>query len=220
MNTTVYYSPEAVGSPHTYFVDKNYMYERVHGLGSLGTLDGWLKRIGRKLKKVAKKAAKVVKKVAKTTAKVLRKVLPVVNTALTFVPGVGWAAKAALTAVEIGLNVAHKASLRRARRRKMKLLNSKRTRPVKKVTPVNRTGSNGANQADRGAFHSNQADRNLSARHRTQKQAIRIPRPPVYTTKDFIKINKAVTRDALTPQKILALSRTQYNQSLEKALNF
>lgn len=97
---TVYYSPEAALSGASLFYDGSAffepLYNAVRGLN------------GKKFKGFLKKVGKGVKKVAKTTFKVIEKAIPVANAVLTFIPGVGWAAKAALTAAELGIKAAKK----------------------------------------------------------------------------------------------------------------
>jgi hypothetical protein len=173
MNTTVYYSPEAVGSLAGYFFDGEYMYERVHGLGSLGALDGWLKRIGRKIRRGVKKGLKAVGKVAKKGLKLIKKAIPIVSTALTFIPGAGWVAKAGLSLAEAGISAYDK---HRAKRRKRKANKLKRLKAVK-----------AAQQRLRDAVA--QKVKSPSVRVTPVRVA---PPPKVYTVQDFIRINNAV----------------------------
>lgn len=211
MNTTVYYAPDAVGSLASIFSDGTYMYERVHNLGSLGALDGWLKRIGRKLrkgiKKVGKKAFKVMKKVHKVTMKVVRKALPIVSTVLSFVPGVGWAASAALMAAEMGLKAYDKykskkdkrKAARKALRKKMAELNAKTTtpaKPVKRVNPIQRVDMAPISQTIK----------------KVQLTPVK-PAPPQYTSMDFMRINQAVNRDKVGVDDVIAIVQKQVNQS-------
>ncbi|WP_075603108.1 hypothetical protein [Saccharicrinis aurantiacus] len=205
MNTTVYYAPDAVGSPASVFTDGDYWYERVHQLGSLGALDGWLKRIGKRIKKgikkvgkgikkVAKKSFKILKKVSKVAGKVIRKALPIVNTALTFIPGVGWAAKAALTAVEIGLNAYDKAKARKKAKRvkaMVKKMNAKTTRLAKKAKPVSRV-----NKAP------------MTQNKKVSVTPVSLP-PPQYSALDFMKINAVVNRDKVGVDDVIAIVNKQ-----------
>jgi len=222
-----YFSPEAVGSPYVYFTDGRYYYQRVQGLGSLGKLNGWLKRVFKKVKKTVRKVGrgirkgvkkvgkiakkglktygKLMKKTAKTWVKVIHKALPVINTALTFVPGVGWAAKAALTAAEIGMNAAMRAKKRRQQRKEMALLNSKKTIPVKKAQKVNPV---------KAVKPVSKPVQPLNSQP--------VKRAPVYTIKDFIKINNAVAKDKdqLTPAQVAAITKHKVDQNLAAILSF
>jgi len=211
-----YFSPEAVGSPYVYFTDGRYYYQRVQGLGSLGKLNGWLKRVFKKVKKTVrkvgrgirkgvKKVGKVARKVGKVAVKVIHKALPVINTALTFVPGVGWAAKAALTAAEIGMNAAMRAKKRRQQRKEMALLNSKKTIPVKKAQKVNPV---------KAVKPVSKPVQPLNSQP--------VKRAPVYTIKDFIKINNAVAKDKdqLTPAQVAAITKHKVDQNLAAILSF
>jgi len=214
MNTTIYYAPDAVGSLASIFTDGTYMYERVHQMGALGALDGWLRRIGKKfkkrvrkigkgIKKFAKKSFKVVKKVAKVAGKVIRKALPIVNTALTFIPGVGWAAKAALTAVELGIKAydKHKAKkMAKAKanlKRQMAELNAKTTKPVKPVRPVQRVDKAPISQTI-----------NNQVKLRPIKPAV-----PQYSAMDFMRINAAVNRDKVKVDDVVNIVRNQVRQN-------
>lgn len=237
-----YFAPEAVGSPYDYFTDGRYYYQRVQGLGSLGALNGWLKRVfkkakkavrkvGRKVRKVAKKGIRVAKKVAKkgfklakkglktygklmkktakTWVKVIHKALPVVNTALSFVPGVGWVAKAALTAAEMGLNAAMRAKKKREQRRQMAKLNKAKTTLVTKAQKVN-----AVKRVSKPAKAFNQAMPVQSVSRPPVKRA------PVYTINDFIKINKAVAKDRMTPAQVAAIAKHKVDQNLQTILSF
>jgi hypothetical protein len=168
-----------------------------------------VKKVAKKGFKLAKKGLKtygrLMKKTAKTWVKVIHKALPVVNTALSFVPGVGWVAKAALTAAEMGLNAAMRAKKRKARRRKMARLNKKKTTLVKKVQKVNQ----------------------LKAVNPIQKrkkvvpiQAPPVRRAPVYTAQDFMKINRAVAKDRMSPAQVAALTKHKVDQNLQSILSF
>jgi hypothetical protein len=236
-----YFAPEAIGSPYDYFTDGRYYYQRIQGFGALGGLDGWLKRVfkkakkavrkvGRKVRKVAKKGFRVAKKVAKkgfklakkglktygklmkktakTWVKVIHKALPVVNTALSFVPGVGWVAKAALTAAEMGLNAAMRAKKRRAQRKQMAKLNKAKTTLVTKVNKANRLKAINPVAARKTAV---------------PVQSISQPpvrRAPVYTMNDFIKINKAVAKDRMSPAQVAAITKHKVDQNLQSILSF
>jgi len=217
MNATIYYAPDAVGSLSDYFTDGEYMYTRVHGLGQLGALDGWLRRIGRKIKRGVKKIGKKIKKAAKKTWKVVKKVggkaltvirkaLPIVSTVLSFVPGVGWVAGAALMAAEMGLNAMHKAQLRKKRRKQMKALNKRKTTPV---TPVKKV-----NPFTPGVKKTTTRIDNAPIRKTPVKRA------PVFTALDFMKINSAVTRSQVTPDQVIQLTQSQMNKSLQPIMNF
>ena len=115
-STTIYYVPDARESDN-YVFDGVYAYEAVR---SLKGLDGRRKKRHKKRRgrfvKFFRRVGKGLKKVGKGVFKVVKKVIPIASTVLTFVPGVGWAAKAALTAAEIGINAAE----RRKKRRKLK----------------------------------------------------------------------------------------------------
>jgi hypothetical protein len=209
-----YFSPEAIGSPYQFFTDGRLYYQRAHGLGNLGKLDGWLRRIGKKIKKVAKKAiksvgknlktvVKVVKKIQKIGFKLIKKALPIINTALTFVPGAGWMVKAALTAAEMGVKAIDKAKKRKKLRQQAAELNRKTTIPAKPAQPLNPVERVASSQALVPAF-----------------KTVPVNRAPVYTAKDFIKINSAVTDHGLTPGAVTNLIRTQANQSLQTILRF
>lgn len=236
VNATLYYAPDAVGAPERYFFDGIYVYERVH-VGGLGALDGWLKRIGKKIKKgfkkvkkrvrkhvskvksrvkrhirkvkrIHRKVGKGLKKFGKKALKVVHKALPIVNTVLTFVPGVGWAAKAALTAAEIGLNAYYKhkdkkaakralkkleAKKRAALKRQMKSLNSRKTTPVKPVKRV------------------------VAANKPTQPTSQVVYRT-IYTPNDYLKIQNAVTKGRLSPAQVAAYMKFQSNKQLQTIL--
>jgi len=200
MTTTIYYSPDAIGSTASLFTDGVNVFERVHQLGNLGALDGWLKKIGRKLgkgiKKVARKTFKVVKKVAKVSMKVVKKALPIVNTALTFVPGVGWAAKAALTVAEMGFEAHDRAKARKHHKKQMAELNARITKPVKPVRPVQRIDKAPISQTN------NQV-----------KLTPRKPAPPRYTGMDFMRINAAVKRDKPGVDDVINIVRNQVKQN-------
>ncbi|MGQ1786343.1 hypothetical protein [Saccharicrinis sp. GN24d3] len=217
MNTTIYYAPDAVGSLASIFTDGTYVYERVHQLGSLGALDGWLRRIGKKfkkrvrkigkgIKKFAKGAVKVAKKVGKVTMKVVRKALPIVNTALTFIPGVGWAAKAVLTAAELGIKAYDKHKARKMAKakanlkRKMAELNSKTTRLAKnanKVKPVQRV---------------DKAPISQTINNQVKLRPIK-PAAPQYSAMDFMRINAAVNRDKVKVDDVVNIVRNQVRQN-------
>lgn len=219
-----YFAPEAVGSPYDYFTDGRYYYQRIQGLGALGGLNGWLKRVfkkakravrkvgrgirkgvkkvGKGIKKGLKKVGKVAKKVGKVAVKVIHKALPIVNTALSFVPGVGWVAKAALTAAEIGMNAVMRAKKRKAKRRKMAKLNQMKTSLAKKVQKVNRLKA--VNPASKT----------------TLVQAPPVRRAPVYTAQDFMKINRAVAKDRMSPAQVAALAKHKVDQNLQSILSF
>lgn len=210
-----YFAPEAIGSPYNYFFDGTWYYERAYGLGSLGALDGWLKRIGRGLKKavkkvgngvkkVAKKVGKVVKKVGKVAVKVIKKALPIVNTALSFIPGVGWAVKAGLTLAEEGLKAVDRAKKRKELRAEAARLNKARTIPVKKANPVMPVNNPGENE--------NKKPKTTIVQPVAKTQ-------PVFTTMDYIKIQRAVQKDRVTPDQVAALTRKQVNESLMQILN-
>jgi hypothetical protein len=213
-----YFAPEAVGSSYDYFTDNHYYYQRIQGLGGLGALNGWLKRVfkkakkavrkvGRKVRKGLKKVGKVAKKVGKVAVKVIHKALPIVNTALTFIPGVGWAAKAVLTAAEIGLNAAMRAKKRRAQRKQMAKLNASKTTLVRKVQEV--TQIKAVNPAVKRV-----------ATTQTVVSPPPVRRAPVYTAQDFMKINKAVAKSRISPAQIAAITRHKVNQSLNPILSF
>ncbi len=214
-----YFAPEAVGSPYQYFTDGRYYYQRIRGLGALGALDGWLKKVWRKtkkvvrsvgrgvrkgVKKVGKVAGKVVKKVGKVAVKVIKTALPIVNTALTFIPGVGWAAKAVLTAAEMGMSAIDRAKKRKKLQREAAALNRKTTRPVKPAHPLKPVTAMAAP---------------VPSPAPAPKPAP-VNRAPVFTANDFIKINRAVTRDRLLPDQVATLTRAQVNQNLHTMLNF
>lgn len=217
MNATIYYAPDAVGSLSEFFTDGDYMYTRVHGLGDLGSLHGWLRRIGRKIRRGVKKIGKKIKKVAKKTWKavkkvggkvltVIRKALPIVSTVLSFVPGVGWVASAALMAAEMGLNAMHKAQLRRKRRKQMKALNARKTTPVTPVTKVNplkKVGKTSSPKVDKEPV-----------------QSTPVKKAPVFTAMDFVKINQALNKNRVTPDQLIQLAQAQRNKSLQPILNF
>ncbi len=203
MTTTIYYAPEAVGSLASIFTDGKNWYERVHNIGSLGALDGWLKKIGKRIKKVAKKSWKVVKKVGRGAVKVLKKVLPIASTVLSFVPGVGWAASAALMAAEMGINAADKAieknrkkKLKKKLQKQMKELNSKTTRlakPATKVTPVNRINKDSIRQTP-------------SVSKVSVKSSIPTIAPPKnYSAMDFMRINAAVNKSKVGVDDVIAI---------------
>nr|WP_321453581.1 hypothetical protein [uncultured Carboxylicivirga sp.] len=201
MTTTIYYAPDAIGSLASIFTDGTYVYERVHQMGSLGALDGWLKRIGKKLKKTFK----VVKTVAKVSMKVVKTALPIVNTALTFVPGVGWAAKAALTVAEEGIKAIDKAKARKQAKarenlkRKMAELNAKTTKPVKPVKPV------------RQVQRVNKAP--ISQTINQVKLTPKKPATPRYTGMDFMRINAAVKKDKPGVDDVINIVRNQVKQN-------
>nr|WP_321405872.1 hypothetical protein [uncultured Carboxylicivirga sp.] len=209
MQTTIYYAPDAIGSTATLFTDGVNVFERVYQLGNLGALDGWLKKIGRKIgkgiKKVAKKSFKVIKKVAKVTMKVVKKALPIVNTALTFVPGVGWAAKAALTVAEMGLKAHDKAKARKQAKarenlkRKMAELNARTTTPVKPVKPVRPV-----QRIDKAP---------ISQTNNQVKLTPKKPAPPQYTGMDFMRINAAVRKDKPGVDDVINIVRNQVKQN-------
>jgi hypothetical protein len=206
MTTTIYYAPDAVGSLASIFTDGTYVYERVHQLGSLGALDGWLRRIGKKLKrgvkKFAKGAVKVAKKVGKVTMKVVRKALPIINTALTFIPAVGWAAKAVLTAAELGIKAHDKHKARKMAKakanlkRKMAELNAGTTKPVRPAKPVQRV------------------DKAPISQTINKVKLTRVkPTPPQYTSMDFMRINAAVNRDKPSVNEVINIVRNQVKQN-------
>ena len=217
MNATIFYAPDAIGSDAGYFFDGVYMYERVHGLGTLNGLHGWLRRIGRKLKKgfrklgkgikrIAKKAWKGVKKVGKVAFKVIKKALPIVNTALTFIPGVGWAAKAALTVAEMGTKAIDKAKKRKLKRRRKRLLqqakalNKRTTRLAKPAKPINPV--------------SNPVSTKVIRKVQVKKPA------PIFTALDFIRINEAVNRNKVKPEQVAQLARQFHQDRLQTVLNY
>ena len=178
MQATVYYSPEAVGSLASLFFDGRYLYSRVHGLGSLGALDGFLKKIGKKLKKTVKAVGKGVKKVAKTSVKVIKKALPIVNQALTFIPGVGWAAKAALTVAEEGFKAIDKAKAKKLQKKQMQAV--EQPAPVK-VVPVKPVAAATQTAVTKSV--------SLPTTSPARKSL------PVYGMRDFLTINNAVARN-------------------------
>ncbi len=192
MLTTVYYAPDAVGSLSSVFTDGTYVYERVHQVGSLGALDGWLKKIGKKIKKVGKRALKTVKKVAKVSMKVVKKALPIVNTALTFIPGVGWAAKAALTVAEMGIKAIDKAKAKKK---------AKRMAKVKKMTQT----FNQAAAAKQQNTASISKSKNIQTASATPTQTAQ----PQYSTMDFVKINAAVNRSKASVDDVLNIVKKQ-----------
>ncbi len=224
MNTTVYFAPDAVGSDASYFFDGAYMYERVHGLGSLGALHGWLRRIGKKIKKIGKKVVKlhkkigkkvlkVAKKVGKTALKVIHKALPIASTVLSFIPGVGWAASAALMAAQVGLDAWDKSQKKKAKKRKakkrvqqmIKVMNEKTTRlakPAKAVTPINRVDK--------------------PSKHEVFVKPVKmttVKRNPSYSINDFIKINNAIQRNQVKPENVAALVQQVNQERLQRVLN-
>lgn len=202
MTTTIYYAPDAVGSLASIFTDGTYLYERVHQIGSLGALDGWLRRIGKKfkrgIKKFGKGIAKVAKKVGKVAVKVVKTALPIVNTALTFIPGVGWAAKAALTVAEEGIKAIDKASKRRKQRKLQKKLNSMNTRLAKRANKVKPT-----QRIDKAP---------ISQINQVKLTRVK-PAPPRYSAIDFMRINAAVNRDRVKVDDVVNIVRNQVKQN-------
>lgn len=218
-----YFSIEAIGSPYNYFFDGLYYYERAKGLAGLKGIDGFLKRIGKKIKKVTKKAVKTVKKVTKKAVKVTKKVakgaikviqkaLPIVNTALAFVPGVGWAVSAALSVAEMGLTAAKKSYDRKKAREQAKKLNAMTTQPVSPAKKVNKVTT-----ASQPLTNGNRAVK-LTKVERVNAEAI--PQKPIeyLTVNDLVKIQRAVQRDVITPDKVAALTQNQVNESLLQIL--
>ncbi len=234
MNATIYYAPDALGSPANYFFDGVHMYQRVQGLGSLGALHGWLKRIGRKvgkgLKKVAKGVVKIHKKafkavvkvtkvVTRAAIKIIAKALPIVNAALTFFPGIGWVAKAVLTVAEMGFKAGDKAidkavkkaKAKRNLRNQMKAMNSKKTtlaKPATAVKPVSQV-----KQVQQVSEHQVTADEPIPKIRLT-------PTPPVYTVGDFMKINEAVNKNQATPDQVAMLVNQFHRDRLQTIMNF
>jgi hypothetical protein len=97
-STTIYYIPEAIN--YRFAFDGIYAYE---ALSSLNGLNG-KRKIGRFFKRIGKGLSKISKKVYK----VAKKVIPVASAIATFIPGVGWAVKAGLSAAEMAINYADK----------------------------------------------------------------------------------------------------------------
>jgi hypothetical protein len=242
-----YFSIEAIGSPYNYFYDGEWYYERAKGLSGLSGIDGFLRKIGKKLKKVAKKGLKVVKKVAKKTAKIVKKgaklyvkalktvgkatvkfihkALPVVNTALAFFPGVGWAVSAALTVAEMGMNYAKKKYDQKKARELAKKLNQKKTLPVTPAKPVTP-----ANAGSRKVKVNPVLKVNKPAASSAPMQAARVqPVDEVYsqpekrraqylTVADLMKIQTAVQRQTVSPEYVAALANKEVYGSLSQIL--
>lgn len=218
-----YFSIEAIGSPYDYFFDGDSYYERATGLSGLRGIDGFLKKIGKKIKKVHKKAVKTVKKVhkkvvkvtkkvAKGAIKVIQKALPIVNTALSFVPGIGWAVSAALTVAEMGLTAAKKSYDKKKAREQAKKLNAMTTQPVSPANKVNKVTTTVKQPLTNGRAVK------LTKVERVNAQPI--PQEPIeyLTVNDLMKIQTAVQRNVITPDKVAALTHNQVNESLLQIL--
>jgi len=212
MTNTLYYSGEVVGSPNQIFFDGLDYYTRLSGLNGL---DGWLKKIGRSIgktfkqagnqvKKIGRKSLKAVTKVTMKSLPVIHKALPIVNTALTFVPGVGWAAKAGLTALEIGLDVymanqkkkeAQKKAQNKAQAQKVivnKAIKLKRVKPLE---------------------NKRNDEESYQQKQRPVEKSL-----PRYTGMDYFRIQKAVNKDRLTPNQVANLLQQERKKTISKVL--
>lgn len=242
-----YFSIEAIGSPYNYFYDGEWYYERARGLSGLSGIDGFLKKIGKKLKKVAKKRLKVIKKVAKKTAKIakkgaklgvkalkkvgkatvkfIHKALPVVNTALAFIPGVGWAVAAALTVAEMGMNYAKKKYDQKKARELAKKLNQKKTVPVTPAKPVTPVSAAPRKVKVNPVLKVNKPVASSASRKVTRIQPVdEVNSQPAkrtvqyLTVADLMKIQTAVQRQTVSPEYVAALANKEVYGSLSQIL--
>lgn len=238
VNAMLYFAPDAVGAPERYFFDGLYVYERVH-VGGLGSLGGWLKRIGKKIKKKAKrihrkvkkhvkrhvrkvvsihkKAHKIarrhMKKVGKKLKKFGKKALKVVHKALPIVNTV-------LSFVP-GVGWVAKAALTAAEIGLNAYYKHKNKKAAKKALKKLQAKKRAAMQKQ---MHELNSKKTTPVKAVNKVNAAQLPKPrvvyrTVYTPNDYLKIHNAVTGSKPTPAQVAAyIKHNSYKQLLQTIL--